>query len=89
MGHSDKKSHYTTAARRMDRILNCIVVVITVMMIIPFLWIILMSFKTDSEILTTPFSLPEQFSLDNYKRALDILPLIHMAQKSGDFQINW
>lgn len=75
MGHSDKKSHYTTAARRMDRILNCIVVVITVMMIIPFLWIILMSFKTDSEILTTPFSLPEQFSLDNYKRALDILPL--------------
>ena len=45
------------------------------MMIIPFLWIILMSFKTDSEILTTPFSLPEQFSLDNYKRALDILPL--------------
>lgn len=64
--------------KKTDRLLNCIVWMVTIIMIVPFLWIILMSFKTDSEILTTPFSLPESFRLDNYIRALEILPLGNM-----------
>lgn len=55
---------------------------ITFIMIIPFLWIILMSFKTDSQILMEPFSLPQSWNLDNYKRALEVLPLLNMYKNT-------
>lgn len=55
---------------------------ITFIMFIPFLWIIRMSFKTDSQILMEPFSLPKSWNLDNYKRALEVLPLLNMYKNT-------
>ena len=57
------------------RLLNGITFLVTSVIIIPFIWILVMSFKTDTEILTEPFAFPEQLRLDNFRRALDILPL--------------
>ncbi|MDR0594106.1 MAG: carbohydrate ABC transporter permease [Bifidobacteriaceae bacterium] len=37
--------------------------------IIPFLWTVMCSFKTTREILTAPLALPERWSLDNYVNA--------------------
>lgn len=40
-----------------------------VMVIFPFLWMIMTAFKTDREILTDPFGLPESLQWENFERA--------------------
>ncbi|WP_318842892.1 carbohydrate ABC transporter permease [Myceligenerans pegani] len=40
-----------------------------VLVVVPFLWVFVSSFKTTSEILASPFSLPADPSLDNYVNA--------------------
>jgi N-acetylglucosamine transport system permease protein len=41
----------------------------TVIVILPFLWVVLSSFKTTKEILASPFGLPAHWSFDNYAHA--------------------
>jgi N-acetylglucosamine transport system permease protein len=41
----------------------------SVIVIVPFLWVLLSSFKTTKEILASPFSLPKNWSFDNYVHA--------------------
>ena len=41
----------------------------TIIVIVPFLWVVLSSFKTTKEILASPFSLPAHWSFDNYAHA--------------------
>ena len=65
--------------RRWPKALSRIVlIVITALTAFPFLWLFVLSFKTDTEILNSPFSLPESISFSNYERALHTLRLIKM-----------
>lgn len=48
---------------------------ITALMMIPFLWMILLSFKDNQSILSNPLSLPESLSLQNYDRAFQTLDM--------------
>jgi N-acetylglucosamine transport system permease protein len=41
----------------------------SVIVIVPFLWVLLSSFKTTREILGSPFSLPKHWQFDNYVNA--------------------
>jgi len=41
----------------------------SIIVIVPFLWVVLSSFKTTKEILASPFSLPAHWSFDNYAHA--------------------
>jgi N-acetylglucosamine transport system permease protein len=41
----------------------------SIIVIVPFLWVLLSSFKTTKEILASPFSLPAHWSFDNYVHA--------------------
>lgn len=41
----------------------------SVLVIVPFLWVVLSSFKTTKEILASPFSLPAHWQFDNYAHA--------------------
>ena len=41
--------------------------------LIPILWSVLLSFKTNNEIVNAPLSLPDSLSFDNYQRALDTI----------------
>jgi N-acetylglucosamine transport system permease protein len=41
----------------------------SVIVIVPFLWVVLSSFKTTKEILASPFSLPAHWGFDNYAHA--------------------
>jgi len=41
----------------------------SVIVIVPFLWVVLSSFKTSREILGSPFSLPERWQFGNYAHA--------------------
>lgn len=46
---------------------------ITVVTMFPFLWMIVLSFKSNSEIMLSPLSMPESFRFDNYVHALQTL----------------
>jgi len=59
-------------------VLSVILAVITIVTMIPLIWMFLMSFKTNSEIYSTPLSLPTGFSLENYSRALETLNIGRM-----------
>ena len=49
------------------------IAVITAIVVFPFLWMIILSFKTNTEIMTDPLALPQIFNVDNYKRAFEVL----------------
>lgn len=46
---------------------------ITILVVFPFAWMLLLSLKSNSEIMASPLSMPEHISLDNYRRAMQIL----------------
>ena len=48
-------------------------VLITVLVVFPFLWMLVLSLKTNSEILSSPLSLPKTFNFDNFRHALETL----------------
>ena len=47
--------------------------IITILVVFTFLWMLILSFKTNSEILSTPLSLPKTLNFENYKHALETL----------------
>lgn len=57
-------------------------IVISILSILPFLWMLLLSFKTDTQIMNSPFSFPEVWNFDNYKRALTVLKLPTMYKNT-------
>lgn len=60
-------------------LLVLIVAVVTFIIIIPFLWMILLSFKSDNEIVNFPLALPKHYNFANYIRAFKVLnfPLMY------------
>jgi len=48
---------------------HTLLVIWSVVVIVPFLWVLLSSFKTSQEILASPFSLPAEWSFRNYAAA--------------------
>lgn len=65
--------------RRWPKFLSrMLLIIITILTVFPFLWLFILSFKTDTQILNSPFSLPESLNFANYERALNTLPLIRM-----------
>lgn len=57
-------------------ILYAVLIFWAVTTIFPFIWVIINSFKPSSELLTSSFSLPKEFTLDNYKNAFDNLDIL-------------
>jgi raffinose/stachyose/melibiose transport system permease protein len=53
-----------------SKVINVLIYVFLVLValiyILPLLWVFMVSFKTNAEIFTSPFSLPESFYLDNF-----------------------
>lgn len=54
-------------------VLYVLMALTTVIVVLPFAWMLLMSFKTNGEIMSSPLSLPKGVSWDNYKNALKTL----------------
>ena len=42
-------------------------IIITAIVVFPFLWMVLLSFKSSSEIMSNPLAMPKAFNLDNFK----------------------
>ena len=54
-------------------IMTAIMLVITIFAVFPFVWMILLSFKDNNEIILNPLVLPGAIDFSNYKDALDTL----------------
>lgn len=63
--------------RRTLRILAATAYLVTFLIVLPILWIVLLSFQPSGNILDDPFRFTE-LSLDNYRNALTSLPLLRM-----------
>ena len=50
--------------------LTVFLMLFTLMVLIPFIWMVLMSFRTTAEILNDPFGLPKTLELENYSKLL-------------------
>lgn len=50
--------------------------------LLPIIWVVLSSFKTNSEIFSNGLSLPSSFSLDGYVQALEIAPIFQFFGNS-------
>lgn len=58
--------------------MHLLMVIITLAVVFPFIWMLILSFKTNSEILSTPLSLPKSFNFDNYKHAMETLDFVRL-----------
>lgn len=52
--------------------------IITLLVVFPFLWMLLLSFKSNSEILSAPLALPKTFNIDNYIKATETLDFFNL-----------
>lgn len=59
--------------KRKKIVMYVLMAVITIMVVFPFLWMLVLSFKTNSEILSTPLSMPKALNFDNYVHAMETL----------------
>lgn len=50
-----------------------LVAVILVLLMLPILWSVLLSFKTNNEIVNAPLALPDTWNFGNYQRAVDTI----------------
>ena len=66
---SDTHKARTGGDRAVETSSHALLTIWTVVVIVPFLWVVLSSFKTTKEILASPFSLPAHWSFDNYVHA--------------------
>lgn len=51
------------------------VLVLMIISLVPLVWVVMSSFKTNGEIVQSAFSLPTSFSFENYKLAFKIAPI--------------
>ncbi len=56
--------------------------VLVLISIVPFIWVFFASFKTNKEIMSASFGLPQHFSLHNYETAFKLAPLTTFYKNS-------
>jgi len=66
---TDTRKQRAGRDRAVETSSHALLTIWTVVVIVPFLWVVLSSFKTTKEILASPFSLPAHWSFDNYVHA--------------------
>ena len=63
------RSERTGGDRAVEATSHALLAIWSIVVIVPFLWVLLSSFKTTKEILASPFSLPAHWGFDNYLHA--------------------
>jgi N-acetylglucosamine transport system permease protein len=66
---TENRSEWTGGDRAVEATSHVFLAIWSIIVIVPFLWVVLSSFKTTKEILASPFSLPAHWSFDNYVNA--------------------
>jgi N-acetylglucosamine transport system permease protein len=65
----EKRSDHSGGDRAIEATSHVLLAVWSIIVMVPFLWVVLSSFKSTKEILASPFSLPAHWSFDNYVNA--------------------
>ena len=60
-------------SKRRKNFLQLVIAAITLLVVFPLLWMVMLSFKTSGEIMAAPLALPSSFNLDNFKHAMEVL----------------
>ncbi len=68
-GLTERRSVRTGGDAAVETSSHVLLTVWTVIVIVPFLWVVLSSFKSTKEILASPFSLPAHWRFENYAHA--------------------
>lgn len=55
-----------------------IMVVITLVVVFPLVWMLMLSFKSNAEILSNPLALPKSLNLDNFIHAAETLNFVQL-----------
>ena len=50
--------------------------IILVFMIVPFIWLVISSFRPNADLFTEPFSIPKTLSVDNFRAVLESQPML-------------
>jgi N-acetylglucosamine transport system permease protein len=66
---TDNRTVRTVGDKTVETSSHALLTIWAVIVIVPFLWVLLSSFKTTKEILASPFSLPAHWSFGNYVKA--------------------
>ncbi len=66
---TDGRGVWSTGDRAVEATSHVLLAGWSIIVIVPFLWVVLSSFKTTKEILASPFSLPAHWTFDNYTKA--------------------
>lgn len=56
--------------------------IVTLVVVIPFIWMLLLSFKSNTEIFGSALSIPKSLSFDNYTRALETLNFFQLYKNT-------
>ena len=59
----------TAADRTVTGLSHTVLIIWSILIILPLIWVFMSSFKTSSEIFASPFALPQRWSFDNYVNA--------------------
>jgi N-acetylglucosamine transport system permease protein len=66
---TEDRSEWTGGDRTVEATSHVLLAIWSILVIVPFLWVLLSSFKTTKEILASPFALPKHWSFHNYANA--------------------
>ena len=67
------KKTESTSRKIVRLIMTLLIISLTVMMVIPFAWMLSASFKTEADVMKIPIDwIPDYFYIDNYKKVLSI-----------------
>lgn len=61
---------YVARKYAVKSLVTVVLMIVTLLIIIPFVWMLVMSFRTTGEILNNPYGLPSVFKFDNYTKLL-------------------
>ncbi len=65
------------------KVYAALIIVITILVVFPFVWMIMLSFKTNAEIMNDPLSLPKAFNLENFRHAMETLDYLTLYKNTA------
>ncbi len=70
-------------AKGKRRVYGFLIILVTVLVVFPFAWMLMLSFKTNAEIMNNPLALPTAFNLENYRHALATLDYLTLYRNTA------
>ena len=69
--------------KKLKRTYAALILVVTILVMFPLVWMFMLSLKSNSEILTNPAALPSSLNYENFRNALDTLDYVTLYKNTG------